>query len=60
MKLILAHIQDDGGWQCTVKDCRASFCGRKDAETHAERDHGAECFMDENLDLYDILEKEDA
>lgn len=53
MKLILAHVED-GGWECVMPDCRASFCGRKDAETHAEREHQAECFMDDHLDIYDV------
>ena len=56
VKLILAHSEEDGGWQCVVKDCRASFCGRKDAETHAEREHNAECYMDDHLDIYCVKE----
>lgn len=55
MRLILAHL-DDGGWRCVVDGCRANFCGRKDAETHAEREHNAECFMDDMLDIYCIKE----
>lgn len=55
MRLVAKHLPD-GGWECVVDDCRFAPEGRKDIETHAEREHGAECFMDDHLDLYDIKE----
>ena len=55
MRMILAHMID-GGWECVVEGCRASFFGRKDAEIHAEREHNAEHFMDDLMDIYDIRE----
>lgn len=58
MKLILAHLED-GGWECVVDSCRFRCEGRKDAEIHAERDHFAESFLDDVLDIYDIKDPAD-
>ena len=55
MNLILAHLES-GGWECVVKGCHGRFEGRHDAELHAERDHGAEPFMDPEMDIYDVKE----